>query len=562
MRPTQLLVATFLALSATLPAQFAPSQPSGVHAGTLLHELAGLADPIPTGPARVFSRAVSVDHGVLDEAQVGDQISLPIDPSIGLDYTIQIDHREVAAPVGELFGENWFGHFVGHAGSSIVISRCEQEISAYLRPSDDQPIFITLNPAPGGHFVRGYQNDVLRCGNDNKDPVQRQALALQLRNQNRTEQQPDQSSANTSNGSGGDSGTAWQDCCFQDPSQVSVQFVITPLAFVQVGSGTTTAQLATVLMNTASLGSTLQGYSQTFVQAGPIETWAYPELCRTLTSALSDLKDDPQVQSLRNSRSADLVAALTADLGSNCRSSTLGVAYTAVRQDLGYSVSLAPFALEVAPHEVGHNMGMQHESSSCNTYNNAWTYACNGGIRRTRMWTTVGSSVVNVFSNPAFIPTGCLPAGLANCADNIRAMKDNRQAVANYLGGNRNSSSTYGTGWPGAVATPAIGISGRSRPGEVFTVSTTSSSNASRSGAFLLGFQQLSQPTPFGGTLLNEATTAIPVTVPRSGTSIPLTTPFDRNLCGVSVYAQSVIADPGASAGISFSDGLRVTIGR
>ena len=81
-------------------------------------------------------------------------------------------------------------------------------------------------------------------------------------------------------------------------------------------------------------------------------------------------------------------------------------------------------------------------------------------------------------------------------------------------------------------------------------------------GGLLLGGQQISSPTPFGGTLLVNSffSETFPM-LPASGGTFPLPIPTDSALCGATLYGQGLHSDPGASAGIAFTPGIAIHIG-
>ena len=64
-----------------------------------------------------------------------------------------------------------------------------------------------------------------------------------------------------------------------------------------------------------------------------------------------------------------------------------------------------------------------------------------------------------------------------------------------------------------------------------------------------------------GGTLLVAQSAAVPFTLPAAGLSIPVPLPSDAIFCGVPVFFQVLVIDPGASRGVSFSPGLVLNLG-
>jgi hypothetical protein len=53
----------------------------------------------------------------------------------------------------------------------------------------------------------------------------------------------------------------------------------------------------------------------------------------------------------------------------------------------------------------------------------------------------------------------------------------------------------------------------------------------------------------------------IPLSIRKSGLVLPADIPCDQIFCGLSFYLQVLEIDPGASKGISFTPGLRLTLG-
>lgn len=73
----------------------------------------------------------------------------------------------------------------------------------------------------------------------------------------------------------------------------------------------------------------------------------------------------------------------------------------------------------------------------------------------------------------------------------------------------------------------------------------------------------MSVPTPFGGSLLVSplaCSFALPP-IPTGGLVMPLSIPLDPAFVCVSVDAQVLELDPGASHGVAFTRGLHIMIG-
>ncbi|MFO0980863.1 MAG: calcium-binding protein [Planctomycetota bacterium] len=123
------------------------------------------------------------------------------------------------------------------------------------------------------------------------------------------------------------------------------------------------------------------------------------------------------------------------------------------------------------------------------------------------------------------------------------------------------SWTNYGSGWPGTNGVP--GLVARSNPVlcaplEVFA---DNSSGVATTVVFLAGDHSVHRWTPWGGTVLVLPALAVSLQAPADGLSITSTIPCDGALCGMSVFAQVLELDPGASRGISFTPGLELRLG-
>jgi len=90
----------------------------------------------------------------------------------------------------------------------------------------------------------------------------------------------------------------------------------------------------------------------------------------------------------------------------------------------------------------------------------------------------------------------------------------------------------------------------------------TSSSGATAAGWLFCGFQSTDLPTHFGGHLLVSFLWIQPVVIGPSGSAFPATIPTDFVWAGTDVFVQAVEFDAGAAHGLSFTDGLELTIGQ
>ena len=118
----------------------------------------------------------------------------------------------------------------------------------------------------------------------------------------------------------------------------------------------------------------------------------------------------------------------------------------------------------------------------------------------------------------------------------------------------------YGTGHPGTNGTPQWSYHSRPVLGATFELGLTNSLGAPTQAWFFAGFAPASFPLE-GGTLLVDI--FLVVTIPMGSGTLPLDPelPDDPSLCGVSLFLQGVVIDPGASHGAAFSRGLEMRFG-
>lgn len=123
-------------------------------------------------------------------------------------------------------------------------------------------------------------------------------------------------------------------------------------------------------------------------------------------------------------------------------------------------------------------------------------------------------------------------------------------------------TQSYGSGFPGTGGiAPQLSLLGAAAIGTTPSVTLTNPSNTSTLALVILGLQQQAAPHPAGGTLLATLDAADLYAVPAAGLSFPTPVPDIVDLCGIDLHLQALVLDAGATAGIAFSQGLRVTIG-
>jgi Glucose / Sorbosone dehydrogenase len=121
--------------------------------------------------------------------------------------------------------------------------------------------------------------------------------------------------------------------------------------------------------------------------------------------------------------------------------------------------------------------------------------------------------------------------------------------------------SNYGTGWAGTHGVPSLTVSADPEICSTIDLVLTNSLGAPTLTTLVIGASPTSKPTPYGGTLLVLPSLYLPFTLPAGAATIHVKVPCDSQLCGISTYLQALEIDSGASKGVSFSAGLKMTTG-
>ncbi len=121
--------------------------------------------------------------------------------------------------------------------------------------------------------------------------------------------------------------------------------------------------------------------------------------------------------------------------------------------------------------------------------------------------------------------------------------------------------SNYGAGWAGTNGIPTLTLDANPVIGTSPNLLIGNSLGAQTTGFLLLGTTQVTIPTGLGGSLELLPTLLIPLTIPATGAIVALLIPNNPNLDGRHVYLQTVQNDPGASHGVSFSQGVDIGLG-
>lgn len=121
--------------------------------------------------------------------------------------------------------------------------------------------------------------------------------------------------------------------------------------------------------------------------------------------------------------------------------------------------------------------------------------------------------------------------------------------------------SNFGAGFPGQNGVPALTAQNDPILGTTFVIDIGSSAANWTIAAFLVGLQSTSIPLKKGGDLLVLPLLSFVFALPPTGTTFSEFIETDPGLCGLQVYAQTLVVDPGAAKGQSASAGLSVTVG-
>ncbi len=148
------------------------------------------------------------------------------------------------------------------------------------------------------------------------------------------------------------------------------------------------------------------------------------------------MRTNPFIQNLRETHKADLVAMISEVTDVCGRGYLMGNANG--NQNNGYTVTARSCAvgnLSFA-HELGHNMGSQHnpESGSGATYSYGYGHYVNGSYRTVMSYVDPcpsGCARRPYFSNPSVIFNN-FPTGINNVRDNARSINNTADVIANY----------------------------------------------------------------------------------------------------------------------------------
>ena len=112
-----------------------------------------------------------------------------------------------------------------------------------------------------------------------------------------------------------------------------------------------------------------------------------------------------------------------------------------------------------------------------------------------------------------------------------------------------------------AARGPELDASGPLVLGSFTSISLTSSALAPATTFVFIDTVNRSTPTAFDGNLLVGTSSSVSLVVPPGELTVPLSMPATPALCNVVLFLQAVQIDPGASSGVSFSNGLGLHLG-
>jgi hypothetical protein len=121
--------------------------------------------------------------------------------------------------------------------------------------------------------------------------------------------------------------------------------------------------------------------------------------------------------------------------------------------------------------------------------------------------------------------------------------------------------SNYGAGFPGTNGVPTFTAQSNPVIGTSLTLNLANSYGTFTFGLFFVGFQQTTIHSSLGGDLLLVPTITTTIGLPPSGTSFTGAIPYNEHLGGFEIDLQALEADPGAAKGVSFTQGLELTLG-
>jgi hypothetical protein len=122
----------------------------------------------------------------------------------------------------------------------------------------------------------------------------------------------------------------------------------------------------------------------------------------------------------------------------------------------------------------------------------------------------------------------------------------------------------YGTGWAGTLGVPTLTASAAPVLGTTIQVHAGNAQGTDTIGCMVVSSGEGATPTAYGATLLVSLPEDYMLSLhpfPASGVTLTYAIPSSITLCGVDMFAQFFHQDSGATHGVAFSQGLRLTHG-
>lgn len=233
------------------------------------------------------------------------------------------------------------------------------------------------------------------------------------------------------------------------PAVIDVLALYTRQARDQLGGD---AEIRALIQNAVDLANTSFVNSGVAATARLVRVAAYQESeAGDAPQDLQRLSQNPEVRDLRQSVHADVVALFTADGGEWCGYGW----YFSGQPQSGYSVTAAPCAVSyvIFPHELGHNLGADHDPQHAVRPAPARDFVAPGEFRTLMTYAEACSGdcpVIPHFSSPRVTYRG-IPTGVAGQQDNAAVLAINAPVVAGYL------SAPAGTGCTASEVTLCLG---------------------------------------------------------------------------------------------------------
>ncbi len=220
---------------------------------------------------------------------------------------------------------------------------------------------------------------------------------------------------------------------------------------------------------------------------------------------------------------------------------------------IAFTTSLSDFSIQYAPEEY-----------DCDSSATMRVTAYLGGVY-------VGTNTATTYAGTW--PTGTLAIHTTSPFDNVVVHYDSPPPTGGDWGPifmadnmvvktySNSAWSNYGAGWPGKNGIPALTMSANPVLCATPNLHIGNSTNVAAPSMLFLGLSQVDLPTGYAGHLLVSPFTSMALTVPGAGVDLPLAIPCDNALNGVVVYLQVLESDALASKGVSFTKGLKLTLG-